>query len=124
MSSGSNIDGSNVSPLGRIELKIAPAMETLEEMLHTGQEETFDFAFIDADKGNYVNYYNLCLKLVRKGGIVALDNTLFKGKVLHPNCENKTVDAIKRVNQFIKNDVKVDVLLLNIGDGLTITIKK
>jgi len=108
----------------RIELKIAPAIKTLEDMLDTGQKETIDLAFIDADKGNYVNYYNLCLELVRQGGIVALDNTLFKGKVLHPDCENKTVNAIKKVNEFIINDDKVDVLLLNIGDGLTVAIKK
>ena len=63
---------------GRIDLKIGPALDTLEEMLDTGHGGSVDFAFIDADKGNYVNYYKICLQLVRQGGIVTLDNTLFK----------------------------------------------
>jgi len=115
---------SEAGVLNKIELCIGPALETMDKMLQTGHRETFDFAFIDADKGNYVNYYNGCLELLRRGGIVTLDNTLFKGKVLNPDSTNKTVNSIKLANEFIRNDDKVDVLVLSIGDGYTIAIKK
>jgi len=115
---------SEAGVLSKIELCIGPALETLDNMLQTGHRETFDFAFIDADKGNYLNYYNSCLELLRTGGIVTLDNTLFKGKVLNPDSTNKTVNSIKLANEFIRNDDKVDVLVFTIGDGYTIAIKK
>lgn len=107
----------------RIDLKIGPALETLEKMLETGHEGTVDFAFIDADKGNYVEYYTRCLKLVRQGGIVTLDNTLFKGKVVDDDCSEKTVKYIREANEFIRNDDRVDVLMLNVGDGFTLAVK-
>ena len=108
----------------RIDLKIGPAIEYLKEMLDTGQQRTVDFAFIDADKGNYIEYYKMCLQLVRKGGIVALDNTLFRGKVVDQFCQEKTVKQIQEANEFVRNDEKVDVLMLSVGDGYTMVIKK
>jgi len=108
----------------RIDLKIGPAIEYLKEMLDTGQQPTVDFAFIDADKGNYIEYYKMCLQLVRKGGIVAMDNTLFRGKVVDQFCQEKTVKQIQEANEFVRNDEKVDVLMLSVGDGYTMAIKK
>jgi len=108
----------------RIDLKIGPAIEYLEEMLITGQQGAVDFAFIDADKGNYIEYYKMCLQLVRKGGIVAMDNTLFKGKVVDQFCQEKTVQQIQEANEFVRNDDAADVLMLSVGDGYTMAIKK
>jgi len=108
----------------RIDLRIGPALDLLDEMLDSGHEGTVDFAFIDADKGNYIEYYKRCLELVRHGGIVALDNTLFKGKVVDDFCEEKTVKFIQEANKFVRNDKNVNVIMLNIGDGYTMVLKK
>ena len=78
----------------KIELRIQPAQQTLQEALDNGEGETYDFAFIDADKANYINYYETCLKLVRKGGVIAIDNVLWFGKVADPNAQASSLSFV------------------------------
>jgi predicted O-methyltransferase YrrM len=109
---------------GKIDLRIAPALETLDALLKQGKAGKFDFAFIDADKANYANYYECCLKLVRRGGLIAADNTLWGGSVVDPR--NKTVDtrAIRAFNRKLLRDRRVDIALVPVGDGLTLALKR
>lgn len=101
----------------KIDLRLAPALETLAILERTGRG-TFDFAFIDGDKANYDRYYESCLALVRPGGIIALDNMLWSGKVADPaNTEESTV-ALRTLNAKIRDDSRVDSVLLSVGDGL------
>ena len=106
---------------GRITLKIAPALDTLRA-LPTAQ--TIDFAFIDADKANYRNYYEEILERTRSGGLILIDNVLWNGEVLNPR--NRTTDtrAIRELNDFLVTDGRVDVVMLPVSDGLTICRKK
>ena len=108
----------------RIDLRLQPAVETLDELLDDGQAETFDFAFIDADKGNYDAYYEKCLELARPGGLVTVDNTLLSGRVADPEVSDESTDAIRALNEKIGDDGRVDVSLVPIGDGLTIARKR
>jgi len=109
---------------GKIDLRIAPALETLDALLEQGKGGKFDFAFIDADKANYANYYERCLKLVRRGGLVAVDNTLWGGSVVDPL--NKTVDAraIRAFNRQLLRDRRVHIALVPVGDGMTLAIRR
>jgi predicted O-methyltransferase YrrM len=109
---------------GKIDLRIAPALETLDALLEQGKGGKFDFAFIDADKANYANYYERCLKLVRRGGLIAADNTLWGGSVVDPR--NKTVDAraIRAFNRRLLRDRRVDIALVPVGDGMTLAIRR
>ena len=109
---------------GKIDLRIAPALETLDALLRRGKAGKFDFAFIDADKANYANYYERCLKLVRRGGLIAADNTLWGGSVVDPR--NGTVDtrAIRSFNRKLVRDRRVDMALVPIGDGLSLAVKR
>ena len=107
----------------KISLRLAPALQTLDALLVEGKTR-FDFAFIDADKGNYWNYYERCLKLVRKGGLVAIDNTLWSGKVADAAARDETTLALKRFNRRLRADRRVDLVLLPIGDGLTLACKR
>ncbi|VEP12979.1 O-methyltransferase MdmC [Hyella patelloides LEGE 07179] len=107
----------------KIDLRIAPALETLAELIATGQENTFDFAFIDADKGNYSNYYEQALKLVRPGGLIAIDNVLWSGRVADPEDTDKRTIAIREFNQKLYQDKRVDISLVPIADGLTLAMK-
>ncbi len=109
---------------GKIDLRIAPALETLDALLKQGKAGKFDFAFIDADKANYANYYARCLKLVRRGGLIAVDNTLWGGSVVDPR--NKTVDtrAIRAFNRKLLRDRRVDIALVPVGDGLSLALKR
>jgi predicted O-methyltransferase YrrM len=109
---------------GKIELRLAPALETLDALLGEGRAGKYDFAFIDADKANYVNYYARCLKLVRRGGLIAVDNTLWGGSVVNPR--NQTVDtrAIRAFNRRLVRDRRVDMVLVPVGDGLTLACKR
>ena len=109
----------------KVDLNIAPATETLQKLLDDGQEGTFDFAFIDADKAGYDDYYELCLKLLRSGGIIAFDNTLWSSKVLKPAeaCDDTTL-VLKRLNdKLAKDHDRSFVVQLNVGDGYTIAVK-
>ena len=104
---------------GKIQLKLAPALETLKKL-----KGPFDFVFIDADKTNYQNYYERCLKLVRRGGIIAIDNTLWYGKVLDRRDQTADTRAIRVFNRKLRRDRRVDICLVPIGDGLTLALKR
>ena len=109
----------------KIDLHIAPALETLDRLLADGEAGTFDFAFIDADKNNYALYYDRCFQLVRQGGLILVDNVLWYGRVADPAMnEDKRTQAIKALNQQIYHDDRVQISLIPIGDGLTIARKK
>ena len=107
----------------KIDLRIAPALETLEKLIDRGQENSFDFAFIDADKRNYDNYYERCLRLVRPGGLIAIDNVLWSGRVADPHDTDKRTIAIREFNQKLHQDKRVDISLVPISDGLTLAMK-
>lgn len=108
----------------RIELKLAPALETLEGLIRAGKEGTFDFAFIDADKTGYDAYYEACLKLLRPGGVIALDNMLWSGAVVKPEITDDDTVAIRALNTKISADTRVDASLLTVGDGVMLARKK
>jgi predicted O-methyltransferase YrrM len=109
----------------KIDLRIAPAVETLDRLLADGQAGTFDFAFIDADKPNYDSYYERALTLLRPGGIVAIDNVLWGGSVIKPEKDKDTNTlAIRALNKKIKDDSRVTISLLTIGDGVTVARKR
>jgi predicted O-methyltransferase YrrM len=111
--------------IDKIDLHIAPALETLDRLLVNGEAGTFDFAFIDADKNNYAAYYDRCFQLIRQGGIILVDNVLWYGRVADPSMnEDKRTQAIKQINQQIYHDDRVQISLIPIGDGLTIARKK
>ena len=107
----------------KIELVIAPALQTLDARLAAGEAGAYDFAFIDADKANYDRYYERCLTLLRPGGLIALDNMLWSGAVAHPA---KTADtaALQQLNAKLHRDERVDLTLLTVGDGLTLARKR
>jgi predicted O-methyltransferase YrrM len=107
----------------KINLHLAPAAETLEELVQTGQENSFDFAFIDADKPNYDVYYEQCLKLVRPGGLIAFDNMLRRGRVLQ-KARDKGTQTVQALNEKLHVDARVDISLVPIADGLTLARKR
>lgn len=108
----------------KIDLQIAPALETLDRLIKNGESGTFDFAFIDADKNNYAAYYDRCLQLVRSGGLILVDNVLWYGRVADPTMDDdKRTQAIKQLNHQIHQDDRVQISLIPIGDGLTIARK-
>ncbi len=104
----------------RIELVLAPARETLDARLAAGEAGSYDFAFIDADKTAYLNYYERLLKLLRPGGLIAVDNTLWHGAVANPNDRETDTVALREFNDFLHRDTRVDLALLPVGDGLTL----
>lgn len=104
----------------KVTLKIAPALKTLKALLAEGQAGKFDFAFIDADKTNYKNYYECCLELIRPGGVIAIDNVLWGGAVADMSDDSEDTRAIRELNDHIHKDDRVDMSLLPIGDGLTL----
>ena len=109
----------------KINLHIAPALETLDRLIYNGESGTFDFAFIDADKNNYAAYYDRCFQLVRQGGLILVDNVLWYGNVADPAMDkDPRTQAIKQINQQIYHDDRVQISLIPIGDGLTIARKK
>ena len=108
----------------KIDLHLAPALETLDKLIAEGESGSFDFAFIDADKRNYSNYYERALTLLRPGGIVAIDNVLWFGSVADPQDTDKRTIAIREFNQKLHQDSRVDISMLAIADGLTLALKK
>lgn len=108
----------------RIRLHLGPAMETLDDLLDAGEAGSFDFAFIDADKGNYLNYYERTLQLLRPGGLIVIDNTLWSGDVADPEKQDDDTVAIRILNEFIHRDDRVEMSLLPVADGLTLVLKK
>ena len=107
----------------KIDLRLAPALETLDKLIAQGQSGSFDFAFIDADKRNYYNYYEKCLQLIRPGGLIAIDNVLWSGRVADPNDSDKRTMAIREFNQKLHQDPRVKISLIPIADGLTLALK-
>ena len=108
----------------KIDLRLAPAVETLDGLLAEGCAGTFDFAFIDADKKSYDVYYERALELIRTGGLIALDNTLWEGKVVDPTVVDMDTEAIRAINKKLAGDARVTLSLLPIGDGLTLARKR
>lgn len=108
----------------RIEVRIAPALNTLDNLLEQGQAGAFDFAFIDADKENYENYFERCLRLMRPGGLIAVDNTLWGGSVADPDNHEPDTVAIRSFNESVHNDKRISLSLVPIGDGLTLARKR
>ncbi|WP_416675356.1 class I SAM-dependent methyltransferase [Egbenema bharatensis] len=108
----------------KIDLRIAPALETLDQLIQEGHANTFDFAFIDADKSNYDNYYERALQLVRTGGLIAIDNVLWSGQVADPEVQDTRTTAIRTLNQKIQQDQRVVMCLVPIADGLMLAMKR
>lgn len=108
----------------RIELKLGPALDTLDAMLKSGGAEQYDFAFIDADKINYDGYYERVLKLLRRGGLAAIDNMLWDGAVADPKNNEADTIAIRRLNEKIHRDERVTASLVPIGDGLLLARRR
>ncbi len=107
----------------KIDLHLAPALETLDKLIAQGQINSFDFAFIDADKRNYDNYYEKCLQLIRPGGLIAIDNVLWSGRVADSHYSDKRTMAIREFNQKLHQDPRVKISLVTIADGLTLALK-
>ncbi|MBV7535175.1 class I SAM-dependent methyltransferase [Duganella sp. sic0402] len=107
----------------KIDLRIAPALETLQSLLKDGEAGLYDFAFIDADKVSYDAYYECCLRLVRPGGLIVFDNTLRDGKVLE-RADNDDMAALQALNIKLREDQRIDISLLPISDGVTLALKR
>jgi predicted O-methyltransferase YrrM len=108
----------------RIHLHLAPALDTLDRLLEQGAAGSFDMAFIDADKPNYLNYYERCLRLLRTGGLLLFDNTLWGGAVADPQDRDPDTLAIRELNDALHHDERVGISLVPIGDGLTLARKR
>jgi predicted O-methyltransferase YrrM len=108
----------------KIDLELGPAAKTLQRLCDDGQEGRFDFAFVDADKSQYDTYYELCLRLVREGGLIAFDNTLWGGAVADPADEEADTQALRRLNAKLHEDSRIDLSVVPIGDGLTLALKR
>ena len=109
---------------GRIDLRIAPAVETLDALIADGRSGTFDMAFIDADKESYQDYYERCLTLVRPGGLIAVDNVLWHGRVTDASDTTVDTQAIRAFNAGLKDDGRVTLSMLSVADGLTLARKR
>jgi caffeoyl-CoA O-methyltransferase len=108
----------------KIDLRLGPGIASLQAMLDNGEAGTFDFAFIDADKPNYERYYELCMELVRPGGVIGIDNTLWGGRIADPSAQDESTQVIRSLNEKIRNDNRVDMSLVPIGDGLMLACKR
>ena len=108
----------------KIDLRLGPALDTLEQLLSGGWLGLMDYAFIDADKSNYDAYYEACLKLVRPGGLIAIDNTLWDGKVADPKVKDDDTVAIRDLNAKLHGDTRVSLCFLPFADGLTLALKR
>lgn len=108
----------------KIELKLAPALETLDSRIKAGEAGSYDLAFIDADKGNYSGYYERILKLLRPGGLVLVDNVLWSGAVIDKKDKAEDTVAIRAFNEALRKDERVELSMLPVGDGLTLALKR
>ena len=108
----------------KIDLRLGPAVDTLDELIQQGQKGSFDFAFIDADKVNYTAYYEKCLQLIASGGVIAIDNVLWGGSVLDSKRNDEDTKAIRELNDFVASDERVNISMIPIGDGVTLVVKK
>jgi predicted O-methyltransferase YrrM len=108
----------------KIKMRLAPALDTCHELIQQNQTGTFDFVFIDADKNNYLFYYEAALTLLRPGGLIAVDNVLWDGEVANPGNQEKSTLSIRELNDLIYRDERVTMSMIPIGDGLTLARKK
>ena len=107
----------------KIDLRIAPALDTLDQLLAAGEAGTFDFAFIDADKGNYDGYYERSLQLIRPGGLIAIDNVLWSGRVADSQTKERSTQKIRALNEKLYKDERITLSIVPIADGLTLAFK-
>jgi caffeoyl-CoA O-methyltransferase len=108
----------------KIDLRLGQALATLDALRSRDGEGSFDFAFIDADKGNYLAYYERCLQLLRRGGLIAVDNTLWSGDVANPDNRKSDTVSLRRFNEALHHDERIDLAMLPVGDGLTLALKR
>ena len=108
----------------KIELLLGPAVETLDSLLAAGERETYDFAFVDADKPSYPAYYERLFELVRPGGLIALDNVLRRGDVVRPDADDPDTTAIRELNEQLAHDERISLAMVPIADGLTLARKR
>lgn len=108
----------------KVDLRLAPAIETLDALVAAGEAGSYDFAFIDAEKTEYVEYYERALVLLRPGGLVVVDNTLWSGRVADPEVADEDTVALRHFNEHLHRDARIDLSLLPIGDGLTLARKR
>ncbi|MDJ0796391.1 MAG: class I SAM-dependent methyltransferase [Calothrix sp. MO_167.B12] len=108
----------------KIDLHIAPALDTLDRLIAAGEGDSFDFAFIDADKSNYDGYYERALQLIRPGGVIAIDNVLWFGQVADPQVQDNRTKNIRALNQKLHEDERINLSLVPIADGLTLAMKR
>ncbi|CAN8004963.1 unnamed protein product [Ixodes hexagonus] len=108
----------------KIDIRIGRALENLDRIIADGHANTFDFAFIDADKLGYDDYYERCLQLVRPNGFIALDNVLWDGRVYDAGDNSPNTVAIQEINEKLQKDARVDVIMLTVGDGISLALKK
>jgi len=109
---------------GKIDLRIGPAHDTLDGLIADGETGTFDFAFIDADKVNYLGYFQRAFDLTRTGGLICIDNVLWSGAVADPSRNDKDTEAIRAFNAALSTDTRISLSMLPIGDGLTLARKR
>jgi predicted O-methyltransferase YrrM len=109
---------------GKIDLRLAPARDTLDALLAEGGAGSYDFAFVDADKAGYLDYYQRLLGLLRPGGLIAVDNTLWNGDVANPDNQEPDTVAIRAFNERLRDDERIDLSLVPIGDGLSLARKR
>ena len=109
--------------LDKIDLRLQPATKTLQQLIDGGETDTYDLIFIDADKANYLRYYELGLQLLRTGGLIVVDNALWYGRVANPQIQDPDTTGIRRLNDTMKRDTQVEFVLLNIADGIGIAQK-
>ena len=114
----------NAGVANKIDLRLGRATKTLDAMLEAGEAGRYDFAFIDADKANYGAYYERCLTLLRTGGLIVVDNTLWSGSVIDARDKSEDASAIRAFNDALHRDERVDVALLTVGDGVTLARKR
>jgi predicted O-methyltransferase YrrM len=107
----------------KIDLRIAPALDTLDALIADGQTNSFDFALIDADKSGYCDYYERSLQLIRPNGLIAIDNVLWHGKVADPAVQDSRTNQIRALNQQLVGDRRVEISIIPIGDGMTLARK-
>lgn len=108
----------------KLDLKLAPALDTLDQLIEQGESNSFDFVFIDADKQNYTHYYERALSLARRGGLILIDNVLWSGRVADAKNHDQSTEAIRKLNQTIYIDPRVSISLIPLSDGLTLVRKR
>ncbi len=109
---------------GKIDLRIGPALDTLDGLIADGETGTFDFAFIDADKVNYLGYFQRAFDLTRQGGLICIDKVLWSGAVADPSRNDEDTEAIRAFNTALSTDARISLSMLPIGDGLTLACKR